>query len=302
VARVAARAVLVLATCSGLVPSVGCRDATAPVAAADGTSTDPGSSGATVHGSSGDDLDPTGSPADDASDSTGTRMDTGEGTTGAVEPCEAGTYPNAGKCVDRILFALPMENEDGSLISDVVGVDNDPEVGRSDLDCVSHEGSPFPSCYDDHDGTDFILAGGFATMDDGSAGVFAAAEGEVVLVHDGEFDRCALDIAAASVVCEDGGPVTPANRITIQHADGTSTRYLHLMKDSILVAEGDHVACGQLLARVGSSGNSSMPHLHFSVHDVDGNAVDPYAGPGSQPETLWALQDGAHGLPGAACQ
>jgi hypothetical protein len=217
--------------------------------------------------------------------------------------CQPGFFPNNGSCVDRVLFALPMENPDGSLISGVIGFDNDPEVGSSDLDCTNYQGLPFPACYDDHSGTDFILAGGFETMDEqGSAFVYAAAEGEVVLVHDGEFDHCALNVLTFEVECENGGPVTPPNRVHVQHADGTTTRYLHLMQNSILVAEGDHVQCGQPLALVGSSGNSSGPHLHFTVFDAAGETVDPYTGPASQPETYWVEQDGAFGVPGTACQ
>lgn len=216
--------------------------------------------------------------------------------------CDEGLFANAGKCVDRILFALPMDNADGAHIGNVIGVDNDPAVGESDLDCVSYDGEPFPRCYDDHTGTDFLLKGGFAAMDAGSAAVFAAADGEVVLAHDGEYDRCALDLQVQAVRCEDGGPITPPNEITVLHADGVATRYLHLKKNSLLVAEGDAVTCGQPIALVGSSGNSSAPHLHFEVVGVDGEPVDPFAGTYSQPETYWVEQDGADGLPGAACQ
>lgn len=216
--------------------------------------------------------------------------------------CDEGFFANAGGCFERILFALPMENTDASLIGDVVGFDNDPLPGASALDCVSHDGQPFPFCYDDHTGTDFLLRGGFTTMDNGSADVFAAADGEVVFVHDGEYDRCALNLQAQMVQCENGGPVTPPNEITVRHDDGISTRYLHLKKNSLLVAEGDRVTCGQPMALVGSSGNSSAPHLHFEVLDLDGNPVDAYAGRYSHPETYWVAQDGANDLPGAACQ
>jgi len=74
-----------------------------------------------------------------------------------------------------------------------IGFDNDPEVGDSDIDCESYDGHMFPTCYDQHDGTDFMLRGGFSTMDDGSTPVLAAAPGEVIATHDGEFDRCRLN-------------------------------------------------------------------------------------------------------------
>jgi murein DD-endopeptidase MepM/ murein hydrolase activator NlpD len=43
--------------------------------------------------------------------------------------------------------------------------------------------------------------------------------------------------------------------------------FAHAMKDSIKVKEGDKVSCGQHLADVGHTGNSTAPHLHFHIMD-----------------------------------
>jgi murein DD-endopeptidase MepM/ murein hydrolase activator NlpD len=55
--------------------------------------------------------------------------------------------------------------------------------------------------------------------------------------------------------------------------------FMHLRKDSILVAPGQHVTAGQPLAQVGNTGSSSGPHLHFEIWVggwYDGGApVDP---------------------------
>jgi murein DD-endopeptidase MepM/ murein hydrolase activator NlpD len=62
--------------------------------------------------------------------------------------------------------------------------------------------------------------------------------------------------------------------IVIRHSDGSTTRYGHLSK--IYVKSGDMVRQGKtLIGRVGSTGLSTGPHLHFEVRDKNGKAVNP---------------------------
>ena len=56
-----------------------------------------------------------------------------------------------------------------------------------------------------------------------------------------------------------------ANYLVVRHEDGQYSRYLHLQKEGIVVAEGDTVLTGDLVAYSGNSGRSSKPHLHFDV-------------------------------------
>ena len=64
--------------------------------------------------------------------------------------------------------------------------------------------------------------------------------------------------------------------IEIRHFNGESTRYGHLSK--ILVHVGQIVQRGKtLIGRVGSTGLSTGPHLHFEVRDRNGKAVNPQA-------------------------
>jgi murein DD-endopeptidase MepM/ murein hydrolase activator NlpD len=76
-----------------------------------------------------------------------------------------------------------------------------------------------------------------------------------------------------------GGTVTHAgwtggygNMVEIDHGNGLSTRYGHLSE--IEASVGQSVKVGQVIGRLGSSGRSTGPHLHYETR-MDGEAVDP---------------------------
>ncbi len=60
--------------------------------------------------------------------------------------------------------------------------------------------------------------------------------------------------------------------IKIDHGGGMETYYAHCSR--LLAAEGDTVEAGTVIAEVGSTGNSTGPHLHFEVR-INGRAEDP---------------------------
>lgn len=64
------------------------------------------------------------------------------------------------------------------------------------------------------------------------------------------------------------------NMVLINHGDGYKTRYAHMVKGSITVSVGDYVEAGQTIGKVGSTGNSTGPHLHFEVI-VNGETQNP---------------------------
>jgi murein DD-endopeptidase MepM/ murein hydrolase activator NlpD len=62
------------------------------------------------------------------------------------------------------------------------------------------------------------------------------------------------------------------NIVEVRHANGLETRYAHNHRN--LVKEGDLVRKGQVIAKLGSTGRSTGPHVHFEVRR-NGEAVNP---------------------------
>jgi murein DD-endopeptidase MepM/ murein hydrolase activator NlpD len=146
-------------------------------------------------------------------------------------------------------------------------VDHDPAPGfRLDPQCG-------PRTYDlptyNHTGTDlFTWPYRWLRMDRDEVQIVAAAPGQILGKVDGESDEsCGFGSSAW-------------NAVYIQHADGSQAWYGHMKRGSTTAKpEGAMVAQGEVLGIVGSSGNSTGPHLHFQVFDGQGRLIDPYAGP-----------------------
>lgn len=215
-----------------------------------------------------------------------------------------------------VKFRFPVVDTERIQFDYVIGCDHDPYAGEYSFDCLPwcfgmseypdcETAVGFPYCYDAHEGTDFMLIDGFAMMDAGSADVVAAAPGTVISVEDDNYDRCHANILTQEIDCD--GHLMVGNHVKIRHEDGSETWYWHFMKDSIVVQVDDVVSCGEVLGKIGSSGYSSGPHLHFEVRVPDGMGgttwVDPYAGLNSQDESYWVLQrDPTTLLPGCYCE
>jgi len=89
--------------------------------------------------------------------------------------------------------------------------------------------------------------------------VLAAADGIVTFVKD---------------ISDIGGP-NPAyweytNFIVIMHSNGEYSRYDHLSYNSSTVKVGQNVRAGEEIAKVGMTGYTYLPHLHFQVFVVTG--------------------------------
>jgi len=132
--------------------------------------------------------------------------------------------------------------------------------------------------YDGHKGTDIIIPT-FWHMDEMTTPVLAAANGNVVYTHDGEFDR-QLDLDSIAV----------ANLVAVEYDAGIYGLYGHLKKNSIRVEEGQFVLMGDTLGYVGSSGFSTWPHLHYELLDSDMNMIDPWHGECNPEASQWNNQ------------
>jgi murein DD-endopeptidase MepM/ murein hydrolase activator NlpD len=95
-------------------------------------------------------------------------------------------------------------------------------------------------------------------------------------MHEGIDIGCAYGTpnraAASGTVIYSGWLGGYGNLVVLDHGNGLSTAYAHA--SSILVVVGQQVSQGETVSLVGSTGNSSGPHLHFEVR-INGEAVDP---------------------------
>lgn len=110
-------------------------------------------------------------------------------------------------------------------------------------------------------------------------GVITSAYGE----DRGSYTHTGVDIGARTgedIKAADNGVVSVVsygnlngNYIVISHDDGNKSYYLHCSR--ILKSKGDRVNKGDVIAKVGSTGHSTGPHLHFEVHDKNNKVISP---------------------------
>ena len=76
--------------------------------------------------------------------------------------------------------------------------------------------------------------------------------------------------------------------LVVDHGRGVVTTYCH--NDALLVRNGQHVDRGQIIARTGSTGRSTGPHLHYQL-DLAGEPVDPLRFRAQRPRTAEGATD-----------
>lgn len=106
----------------------------------------------------------------------------------------------------------------------------------------------------------------------GIVNIIAAKDGIVVYPE----ANSVMDCPSSNTTSTCGGGY--GNYVIIQHSDGNYTLYAHLDANSITVTAGESVEQGQVIAKMGSSGNSTGTHLHFEVREGQNtysSTVDP---------------------------
>lgn len=165
-------------------------------------------------------------------------------------------------------FAFPVDCVLGETCVIQNFVDHDLSSAAKDYRCGA-------LTYDGHDGTDIRIA----SMQEMRRGVnvLAAADGTVLRMRDGIPDQ---SIRAAGALSVDGREC--GNAVILDHGNGWQTQYCHMALGSVRVSEGIKIRRGDVMGRVGLSGQTEFPHLHFTLRQ-DGRVIDPLTlGPQSE--------------------
>jgi len=190
------------------------------------------------------------------------------------------------KSLPAVLFQWPLQMVPGhpepAPRNVIAFVDHDPNYPNQVLDYACGTRSyDTPDGYN-HQGTD-ITSYPFMQrkQNNDETIVVAAAPGVIVAKEDGQPDHsCSLNM-------------NPWNAVYVHHSDGSEAWYGHLKANSLTTKNvGDSVDAGEFLGVMGSSGDSTGPHLHFEVYDANGQLVDPFAGTCNDFNTFswWANQ------------
>ncbi len=195
----------------------------------------------------------------------GTKKTTQEGSNGIKEITELVTYINGKESYSTVVSEKVTKNPVNKII--LVGTKTYSSYSYSS-GAVSSSGFIWPtvgaytissnygyrrlwiSSSSFHSGLDIIRSGGYSS----GTPIVAAASGTVVKV-----ERISYGYG---------------HNVIISHGNGIQTRYAHMLAGSISVSVGQYVYQGQQIGKIGSTGNSTGPHLHFEVI-VNGSKVNP---------------------------
>lgn len=102
--------------------------------------------------------------------------------------------------------------------------------------------------------------------------VLATAAGKIVLARDDLPDNPKPGVMPGEAELQklgDLAQVAGGNQIVIDHGNGEFSYFAHLQHGSLRVKKGDVVKQGQVIAKLGSSGHATGPHLHYHLMTCD---------------------------------
>ncbi len=192
----------------------------------------------------------------------GTKKTTQKGKNGTVEITELTTYIDSKKAYTGIVSEVVLKQPIDEIV--LIGTKSNssasgytpsrsfiwPTRGAYSISSYYGYRSAYISGWSYHGGLDIVLGYG------SSAGIPVVAS------------------ASGTVVVANSGWRGYGHTVVIDHGNGIRTRYAHMYPGSITVRVGQKVYQGQQIGRIGSTGNSTGPHLHFEVL-VNGYKVNP---------------------------
>lgn len=129
--------------------------------------------------------------------------------------------------------------------------------------------------YDGHNGTDIRMRH-VSALEGAGVNVLAAADGRVHRVTSfasvADEDVPLLRLLKTAVM-----RVGCGEEVVISHGTGWHSHYCHMQAGSVQVEEGDEVEAGAVIGKMGTTGKTVFPHLHFGVSHYD-TFIDPFVG------------------------
>lgn len=158
-------------------------------------------------------------------------------------------------------FAFPVDCVLGETCIIQNFVDHGPTENSKDYKCGA-------LTYDGHDGIDIRIPS-LADMRRG-VNVLASADGTVIGMRDGAPDQSIRSAGAPAVDGRECG-----NAVILDHGNGWQTQYCHMALGSVRVSSGARLKRGDVIGRIGLSGQTEFPHLHFTLRH-EGRVIDPF--------------------------
>lgn len=199
----------------------------------------------------------------------------------------AGKLMRGAGTIDPNSLGWPLRARSGFEFDDYHGISNfvdlDSDFPGHLLDYMCNERTYDLDSGYNHAGVDYFLwPFAWRMMDQEMIEIVAIAPGTILAKHDGNDDRS----------CSLGGAIW--NAVYVQHGDGSVAWYGHMKENSLTDKNvGESVAAGEFLGLVGSSGNSTGPHLHLELRSSSAVGADIYeahAGACRAGDSLWQDQ------------